>query len=455
MINNIYQLEFKLFFSNKAARFGILILLISGFSSLYLGKQFIAKQQAVIEKAGKMQQEQTDKNVKYFSKDLGLLLFYNKFAMASIPDNWAAFANGQRDINPYLISVTMLGLEGQLYDTDINNPSTLLLGNMDLAFVFIFLFPLVIIAFTYNVLSAEQESGVWGLIRSQSAVPLRVIWHKLTVKIVVVFAVFLILMLAAAFYLGLKADLRFLLILSLISLYLLFWFSLSFWVVSRGKSSSFNAVCLIAFWVVLNIISPAILNVWLTKKYPVPEALENVVKQREGYHEKWDLDKSVTMNKFYKHYPQFKAYPFPSDLTFSWYWYYAMQQMGDDDAAVSAARMNEKLNKRQHFTHLATLFLPGIQTQSGLNELSGTDLQNHTGFLQALRVYHEKVRLFFYPLIFKDSKAVNINWKQFKVEHYIDHTQDRVWQNLLSLIVFSIIPAMLGVYNFRKKSNLL
>lgn len=455
MINNIYQLEFKLFFSNKAARFGIMILLISGFCSLYLGKQFIAKQQAVIEKAGKMQQEHKYKNVKYFGKDLGLLLYYNKFSMASIPDNWAAFANGQRDINPYLISVTMLGLEGQLYDTDLNNPSTLLLGNMDMAFVFVFLFPLVIIAFTYNVLSAEQESGVWGLIRSQSKVPLRVIWRKLVVRIIVIFIVFLILMLSAAIYLGLKPDLRFLLVLSLISLYLLFWFSLSFWVVSRGKSSSFNAVALIAFWVAFNIISPAVLNVWLTKKYPVPEALENVVKQREGYHEKWDLDKRVTMDKFYSHYPQFKDYPFPSDLTFSWYWYYAMQQMGDDDAASSAARITEKLNQRQHFTQIATLLLPGIQTQSGLNELSGTDLQNHTGFLNALRAYHEKVRLFFYPLIFKNSKVEAIDWKPFKIEHYKDHTPEKVWQNLLSLIVFSILPVVFGIYNFRKKTNLI
>ncbi|KIO78323.1 hypothetical protein TH53_04550 [Pedobacter lusitanus] len=451
----MYQLEFKIFFSNKAARFGILILLISGFCSLYLGKQFIAKQKTVIEKAGKMQQEHTDKNVKYFGKDLGLLLYYNKFAMANIPDNWAAFANGQRDINPYLISVTMLGLEGQMYDTDLNNPSTLLMGNMDLAFVMIFLFPLVIIAFTYNVLSAEQESGIWGLIRSQSTLPMRIIWRKLTVRIIVVFAVFLILMISAAIYLSLAPDLRFILVSALISLYLIFWFSLSFWVISLGKSSSFNAVCLIAFWVALNIVSPAVLNVWLTQKYPVPEALENVVKQREGYHEKWDLDKSVTMDKFYKHYPQFKQYAFPEELTFSWYWYYAMQQMGDDDAAFSATRITEKLNQRQHFTHMTTLLLPGIETQSGLNQLAGSDLQAHTGFLQKLKAYHEKVRLFFYPLIFKEAKAENINWKQFRIEHYTDRKSEQVWQNLLSLIIFSIVPALSGIYNFKKRASLL
>lgn len=455
MINYIYQLEFKLFFSNKAARVGLLILLISGFSSLYLGKNFIDKQRTVIEKAEKMQLEHLEKNIKYFNKDLGLLLFYNKFAIANVPDNWAAFANGQRDINPYLLSVSILGLEGQMYDTDLNNPSTLLLGNMDLAFVFIFLFPLVIIAFTYNILSAEQESGVWGLIRSQSKVPLRTIWRKLVVRVTVVFTVFLILMISAVIYLDLKPDLRFLMVLILISLYLICWFSISFWIISYGKASNFNAVCLIAIWVTMNIISPAILNVWLTKKYPVPEALENVVKQREGYHEKWDLDKSATMDKFYQHYPQFRQYPFPSALTFSWYWYYAMQQMGDEDAALSSARITEKLKQRQHFTNIASFLLPGIQTQAGLNELAGSDLKNHTDFLQALRVFHEKMRLFFYPSIFTDSKVESVNWKQFKIKYFSSHTAEQVWQKLFSLILFSIIPLLAGIFNFRKRDSLL
>jgi len=453
MIKSIYQLEFKIFFRNKAAWLGIIILLISGFGGIYFGKQFITQQQAVIEKAATLQQEHLDKNVKYFSKDLGLLLFYNKFALANSPDNWAAFANGQRDINPYLISVTMLGLEGQMYDTDLNNPSTLLLGNMDLAFVIIFLFPLVIIAFSYNVLSAEQESGIWGLVKSQTPATTAIIWRKLAIRIITIFAVLLLLMATAVIFLHLPLDFKLLLVLTLVSLYLIFWFALSFWVISYGKSSNFNAVSLIAFWVVLNIFSPALLNVWLSQKYPVPEALENVVKQREGYHEKWDMDKRITMDKFYRHYPQFKQYPFPEELTFSWYWYYAMQQMGDDDAALSTAKMTAKLNQRQQFTNLSTLLLPGIQTQLGLNEIAGSDLQNHLGFLQALRVYHEKVRLHFYPAIFQDRTGDHIDWKQFKIEQYGDHTIKKTGQKMLSVILLSTLLGISGFYNFRKKHS--
>lgn len=455
MINNIYRLEFNIFFRSKAAWVGILILLISGAGGLYFGKEFIAEQRIVIEKAGKLQEQHIAKNLKYHGKDLGLLLFYNKFVIANTPDNWAAFANGQRDINPYLLSVTILGLEGQRYDTDLNNPTTLLLGNMDMAFVIVFLFPLVIIAFTYNLLSAEQESGVWGLVRSQSPVPVQIIWRKLVVRIVIIFGVLLVLLGSAVIYLQLALDLRFILVGLLISLYLLFWFSLSFWVISRGKSSNHNAVSLIAFWVVLNIISPALLNVWLTQQYPVPEALENVVKQREGYHEKWDLDKSVTMDKFYAHYPQFKKYPFPSDLTFSWYWYYAMQQMGDDEAGASAGRMAEKLHQRQNFTQISTLLLPGIQAQLGLNGLAGSDLQNQLDFQRAVSIYHEKLRLQFYPAIFSGGTAENIDWKQFHPEYYSSYTTATVVQHILSITIIALALWGYGLYNFRRKTSLL
>lgn len=450
----IYRLEFKLFFRNKAALSGILILLISGFAGIYFGEKFIRQQDLVIEKASRMQQEQNRTNIKHFGKDPGLLLYHNKFSMVNVPDRWAAFANGQRDINPYLLSVTMLAVEGQIYDTDLSNPSTLLLGNMDLAFVFIFLFPLVIIAFTYSLLSSDQESGVWALVKSQSGSLIQVLWRKLSVRIITIFAVAMALMISAVLYLHLPVDLRFLLVLMLLSIYLLFWFSLSFWVISLGKSSNYNAVLLISFWVVLNVIAPAMLNVWLTQRYPVPEALETLVKQREGYHEKWDIDKSKTMDKFYQHYPQFKQYPFPADLSFSWYWYYAMQQMGDDEASEGARSMSEKLVKRHQFTNLSTLFLPGIQTQLRLNELAGSDLENHLNFQKAVKAYHEKIRLYFYPLIFQNETIAKVQWDKFKVAQYKGYATGNIWQHLFSVGILVLLFTVVAIYNFRKRISL-
>lgn len=449
MKKSTYHLEFKLFFRSSSTWIGILVLLLTGFAGLYFGKTFIANQQAVIQKAAILQKKNTLNNVEHFGKDIGLVFFHNKFSMANSPNQWAAFANGQRDINPYLISVNMLALEGQLYDTDLSNPVSMLLGNMDVSFVFIFLFPLVIIAFTYNLISEQRESGVWSLMRSQTNQLFQVIWQKFLVRIAGIYAVALLLLLAAIFYLELPVDLTLFSVTGLIVLYLAFWFAACYFFISLGKSSNYNASALIALWVVICIVIPASLNLLLTQKYPVPEALQNVINQREGYHEKWDMPKEVTMKPFFDHYPRLKKYPFPEDKTFSWFWYYGMQQMGDDQAVESRMAIERKLASRQRFTNLVALFFPAIQTQLGINELAGSDLNSHLEFQQAVREYHEQIRLHFYPSIFLNEDIKSTNIKEVELQKFVPN-KIYAWERLVSLFLLTMILSLLAVMNFKK-----
>ena len=240
-MKNTYNLEFKLFFRSTSAWIGILVLLVTGFAGLYFGKTFIDKQNRAIEKAAVLQQKNTQNNVKHFGNDIGLFFFHNKFSMANVPQPWAAFANGQRDVNPYLISATMLALEGQLYDTEISNPVSLLFGNMDLSFVFIYLFPLVIIALVYNLIAEERESGIWPLLKSQTNQLSKLIWKKFMVRMVTIYLTSIVLFLAALIFLHLPIDQNLFAVTAITWLYLAFWFAVSFFVVSLSKSSSYNA----------------------------------------------------------------------------------------------------------------------------------------------------------------------------------------------------------------------
>jgi ABC-2 type transport system permease protein len=453
MKRSTYKLEHKLFFRGSSAWIGIVVLLLTGFAGLYFGKALMAKQQAVIEKAAQLQRKNTMNNVEHFREDVGLVFFHNKFSVANKPDAWAAFANGQRDVNPYLISVTLLALEGQLYDTDISNPVSMLLGNMDLSFVFIFLFPLVIIAFTYNLVSEERERGVWSLLKSQTNYLTQVILQKLMIRVLTVFSVAIFLLIAAVLYLQLPLDLTLVAITAFLMLYLTFWFAVSFFFISLGKSSNFNASALVAFWVLICIVIPAFLNLVLTQRFSVPEALQNVINQREGYHEKWDMPKEVTMKPFFEHYPQLRQYPFPEDLTFSWYWYYGMQQMGDDQALESRKSVEKKLASRQQFTNIVALFFPTIQTQLAINELAGSDLNTHLEFQQAVRKYHEQLRLHFYPAIFQNQEISSTNILDTRLQKFLP-VKVYGWHRLLSLSIISSILILTAMINMKKVSQL-
>jgi ABC-2 type transport system permease protein len=232
-------------------------------------------------------------------------------------------------------------------------------------------------------------------------------------------------------------------------LYILFWFAVCFFIVSLQKDSNFNAVILLTIWLFLIIILPAAINTYIVNKYPVPEALELTLKQRNAYHEKWDMDKKTTMDKFYRHYPQFKNYGIPAQ-EFSWLWYYAMQQMGDDESAKQSEELQEKLKQRNQESQTIAQFIPTLHTQIQLNEIAKSDLENQLLFMQKTKAFHEKLRLYFYPKIFDNAAVAKENWSKFKVETFEDNSQTNLAKSLLPLLFFNLLLIVPGWMNFRK-----
>ena len=266
-------------------------------------------------------------------------------------------------------------------------------------------------------------------------------------RISVVFSTALLLLVLAVIILSIPLNVLLLAVVTLFALYLLFWFGLSYWVISWKKSSSFNAVSLLASWVLLTILSPALVNSYISHTYPVPEALQTAMKQRQGFHEKWDMDKKVTMDKFYAHYPQYEKYPLP-DKQFSWLWYYAMQQMGDDESAKESQALKEKLWRREEASNRVAMVLPVLHTQLSLNNLAATGLQNHLQFLDSTKSFHEKLRLCFYEKIFENQPVNSVNWKNIRPEYFSAQQNIRWGALLLPLLLINAALFGLARCNF-------
>lgn len=442
-------LLFKNFIRSKGTKIGLIFLLLIGFLSLLIGQQFQKKQQNNITEAAIYQKEHIARNAAFHKDEIGLLLYYIKFSLVNKTTPINTLAIGQRDINPSIQSVTIRGLEAQKYDSELNNPNNLLFGNIDFSFVLIYLFPLLIIAFSYNLVSEEKESGTWKIVATQSENTFLYILKLFYIRILSLILLITILFFAAVLFLGIPLDESLLTFYTLSILYILFWFAVCFFIVSLQKNSNFNAVILLTVWLFLIIILPAIINTYVVNKYPIPEALELTVKQRNAYHEKWDMDKKITMDKFYNHYPQFKKYPLPEG-EFNWLWYYAMQQAGDDDSAKQSQELETKLQQRNHASQDIAQFIPTLHTQIQLNEIAKSDLGNQLLFLKETKRFHEKMRLYFYPKIF-DNEAVNKeNWSKFKVETFNDPTKINFAKVFLPLLLFNLLLIGLGWRNFKR-----
>lgn len=206
---------------------------------------------------------------------------------------------------------------------------------------------------------------------------------------------------------------------------------------------------LVSIWLGLLLLLPAALNQYLLNQYPLPEAFATTIKQRKGYHEKWDLPKEPTLAKFYAHYPQYQNIPLPN-TTFNWTWYYAMQQMGDDESAAESGQLRQKLDRREAVSHWFGWFVPALYAQLQLNDLARSGLGNQARFLDETTRFHERLRLYFYPRIIASAPVKNERWDRHRVETFRDRAPVGGAGAWLPPVLFVLFFAGLGWLNFRR-----
>lgn len=429
----------KNFLRSRGLMIGLFLLFLSGCISINIGKYFLDSHQEVIAQTAHYQQESIDRNVKYHPDDMGLLLYYLRFGLVHDLPNLAGLSIGQRDIHPSLVNVTIRNLEEQKYASDLKNPMYQLLGNMDFSFILLYFFPLMIIAFCFNLISEEKEGGVWNLVLSQTPNPKKMLAQKIGIRYASILLVLLLLLVIGKVVLDIPLDSVFLIYSLVAILYVTFWFCLSWLVASLHKSSSQNALILLLSWILLTIILPALVNVASTQLYPVPEAYGTVLESRDGYHTKWDQPKEPTINSFHQQYPQYSAYNHPEDASFSWLWYFAMQQMGDEQAAEDAKNLKAKLRLRNKFSNIAGWFVPTIHAQLSLNALARSDLNHHIGYWEALEAFHEEKRLYFYPRIFQNTAVADEDWESFGLGYHQGETQLGMLSAVWPLVLLSLL----------------
>ena len=190
------------------------------------------------------------------------------------------------------------------------------------------------------------------------------------------------------------------------------------------------------------ILIPIALNNYVSSQYPIDDAYTMAIKQRDAYHQKWDTDKRATMDKFFAHYPQFSNYELQEE-GFSWLWYYAMQQMGDDESVEERQALYNKIKGREALSAKWAKFIPSLQLQLALNDIAQTSLSHQLRFFDATTEWHEDIRLSLYPSIFDGKTADDVDWSEFRPAYYQNKNDYNIWESILSLVILTVI--LLGI----------
>lgn len=342
----------------------------------------------------------------------GYVSYYTFYPTHHAMSPLAGLALGVRDVVPNVVWVRLLGIEGQLYDSDLGNPWVQALGNLDFAFVWCALAPLALLVLCHDVLTRDRDGGRLPLLAVQGGSLASLLLVRLAVRTTFVALTAAVAFGLAALWLRIPLDGAALRWLGGVWAHLACWAGVAAVIAVVARNVAASLALGLTAWTAAVVLVPALLNLALVTAFPVTEGLSLTVKQRQESHAAWDKPRAVTMEKFFAHNPDWSGTP-PIEGRFAWRWYYAMQQVGDDSVAAESANYRRNLRARQAaITRLAWL-APAAYAQLVLSARAGTDLDAHLDYLDRVRAFHAEVRKKFYPLFFAEATLTPADYATF------------------------------------------
>lgn len=325
---------------------------------------------------------------------------YNSLHLAWDPPSAFAFAAlGLRDQLPWKHRIRMLALEGQIHEADALNPEFALAGRFDFAFLAAFVLPLVLIALLHDLRAAERGAGRLELLEA-TAGRARALWLlRAGLRGAAIFACAIVPLLAGALISGTAAN-TLVAALAVLLAHVAFWTLLAGLLSAWRQSAPVMLAALLGVWALLGIIVPAGGRLAIDRLVPLPSGADIMLTQREAVNDAWDLPKAATMTAFLERHPQWAAMA-QVEKPFEWKWYFAFQQVGDQQAeALSGAYRAGRLARDRLAGRLALLAPPAL-TARALQRLAGTDLPAALAYEASVRDFHARLRAWYYPKLFK------------------------------------------------------
>lgn len=438
--------DFRLLIRSRFSVATLALLLILTGLAVAAGLSAVARQNATIDRVAVAHQRDAAAVIDEYGKpdsDAGYAAYYTFHLTSDRPSDLAFAALGQRDIQPYVLRVRLLGLQAQLYESEIINPELALPGPFDFAFVLIYLAPLIVVALMHDLVTGEREAGRLRLLAS---LPSRAggLWLRRSgLRYGLVLLALLIPLGIGGVIAG--ASVTGLMILGLVAaLYLAFWFGLSLLVGAHGKTSAGTATALVGCWIALTLLIPAAANAAITRAIPVARSVDLTLAQREAVHHAWDIPKDEIFRPFFAKRPEWSDTP-PVTGRFHWKWYYAMHEMGDDSVAPQVAEYRNSLAARQAWTSALGWVSPAAAVQTLVHRIADTDLEAHLAYQDSIAVFHERLKVFYYPYMFEERPFDRPDFAALPTYEARTRTASVAALSMLGLLLLMIVAVGAGI----------
>lgn len=370
------------------------------------------------------------------------------------PAALAALSIGQADIYPFTTTVDIMTEKNDLFqEYEQDNPLSLLNGKFDLAFVFVFIFPLIILALGYNLLSAEKENGTLQLSMANAALSLKtlligkVLTRALIVLIVSIgFSVFG-LILAGVSLSGSDTLLRLGLWFIVVAAYALFWFAAAVLINSLGFSSATSATMLGGVWVLIVVIMPSLLNVAATSFHPVPSRLEFVSKIREADNQTRSAGEKL-LQTYYGDHPEL-APPGKMSQSEATQRFYAIRQERQKRLLPEVEQFDAQLAAQQNLINHYRILSLAVVMQESLNDIAGASAQRQKAYVGQIPEFISEWHSVLIPKLMRRETLKSADYDNFPRFRFAEESSRTIASRVGIGILLLLVPSLaLGFSSF-------
>jgi len=366
------------------------------------------------------------------------------------PAPLAAFAVGQSDLYPSYVPVSTQSREVLLAREEIENPLHLLAGRFDFAFVIVFLYPLLILALGYNLLSQEREEGTLALLLSQPVRLGTVVAGKVLARFVPVVGLAILLGLIGALAggrLGEPGGGRAFLLWALVAVaYGAFWFAVAVAVDGLGRGSATSAVALAAIWLLLVIVVPSFLNNLAASIHPVPSRAEMIGATREAAR-RVSAEGSAVLARYYEDHPEL-APRGAADLEDFATRAYAVQERVEARIRPVRARFETQMARQRELVAPLRFLSPALLAQEAIDDAAGTGEPRYRHFLSQVDAYHAAWRGYFGRRIYRQEQLSEADFRTLPAWRYREEPAARAGRrivvSLLGLLGAAALAGAIG-----------
>ena len=370
------------------------------------------------------------------------------------PAPLAALAIGQGDVYPNYIKVTARSLDALVSGDQIEHPLAVATGQFDVAFVILFLYPLLIFAVSFDLTATERDQGTLRMLLAQPVTLRDVVIGKMLVRALELLVPVLIIPIAAAAMTS-PVDGDFWVRVGLWSaaviVYGAVWHGIALVVNARGLSAPANALILAGIWLLFAVVGPSCVNLLIAVKYPMPSRVEAAVQARAATQEA-AVQGSRQLGQFLQDHPTSGNVGREGMRQFA-----LLQSQRDKRVAVRLeaveATFNAQLEKQRRLASWLSALSPTMIAQGAFLDIAGTSTTRFDRFRAEASSFQRDWRAYFEPRVLD---AATLTPAEFAAAPSFSHSDEpaalaarRIAAPLMVMMVIAVMLLAIGFRGYR------